>query len=509
MSNAVLVVDMLRGFLEDGYPLYCGDAARHIILNVRRLLEEESAKGSKILFSCDNHTPDDPEFEMFPPHCIVGTEETEIIPELASFKGEIIPTSHYSGFYDSELDAKLYEISPEKIIVCGVCTDICVMHTVADARLRGYTVEVPTDCVASFDENAHRFALEHMEKVLGATLTGPVSTPATQSRFEIPKSVLSGETSDIYFVRTKEILEKEGLNPVVTMEVFSRGNGILCGMKEVLALLEKVLPEDNRKVWALSERDPFENKEVVLRITAPYQSYAIYETAYLGMLAHGSGWAIAARECVDAAQGIPVLSFGARHIHPSSVGAMEYAAVIGGCMGCASSIGANLTGTNPIGTIPHALILAMGDTAKATLAFDKHMPNEIPRVALVDTFRDEPEESVIVAKAMEGKLKAVRLDTPSELGGVTIDLVKETRTKLDQSGFNDVKIYISGGMTPDRIRHFVNSGAPVDTFAVGNYISGAKPIDFTADIHEVNGKPIAKRGRTPGITASPRLKQVF
>ncbi|NQT73072.1 MAG: nicotinate phosphoribosyltransferase [Chloroflexi bacterium] len=348
-----------------------------------------------------------------------------------------------------------------------------------------------------------------MEKVLGATLTGPVSTPATQSRFEIPKSVLSGETSDIYFVRTKEILEKEGLNPVVTMEVFSRGNGILCGMKEVLALLEKVLPEDNRKVWALSERDPFENKEVVLRITAPYQSYAIYETAYLGMLAHGSGWAIAARECVDAAQGIPVLSFGARHIHPSSVGAMEYAAVIGGCMGCASSIGANLTGTNPIGTIPHALILAMGDTAKATLAFDKHMPNEIPRVALVDTFRDEPEESVIVAKAMEGKLKAVRLDTPSELGGVTIDLVKETRTKLDQSGFNDVKIYISGGMTPDRIRHFVNSGAPVDTFAVGNYISGAKPIDFTADIHEVNGKPIAKRGRTPGITASPRLKQVF
>lgn len=509
MSNAVLVVDMLRGFLEDGYPLYCGDAARHIIPNVRRLLEEESAKGSKILFSCDNHTPDDPEFEMFPPHCIVGTEETEIVPELASFKGEIIPTSHYSGFYDSELDAKLYEISPEKIIVCGVCTDICVMHTVADARLRGYTVEVPTDCVASFDENAHRFALEHMEKVLGATLTGPASPLATQSKFVIPESVLSGETADIYFVRTKEILEKEGFNPVVTMEVFSRGNGILCGMKEVLTLLEKVLPEENRVVWALSEGASFETKEVVLRITAPYQSYAEYETAYLGMLTHGSGWATAARECVDAAKGIPVLSFGARHIHPSSVGAMEYAAMVGGCSGCASSIGANLAGTNPIGTIPHALILAMGDTAKATLAFDKHMPTDIPRVALVDTFRDEPEESVIVAKAMKGKLKAVRLDTPSELGGVTADLVNETRARLDQSGFNDVKIYISGGMTPDRIRHFVNSGAPVDTFAVGSYISGAKPIDFTADIHEIDGKPIAKRGRTPGITASPRLNRVL
>ncbi|MFC2028006.1 nicotinate phosphoribosyltransferase [Chloroflexota bacterium] len=509
MPNTVLVVDMLRGFLEDGYPLYCGDAARHIIPNVRRLLEEESDKGSKILFSCDNHTPDDLEFEMFPPHCIIGTKETEIVPELAGFESVIIPTSHYSGFYDSELDAKLNKISPEKIIVCGVCTDICVMHTVADARNRGYCVEVPIDCVASFDEDAHRFALEHMEKVLGATLTGPVSPPATQSKFVIPESVLSGKTADIYFLRTKEILEKEGLNPVVTMEVFSRGNGILSGMKEVLALLEKVLPEDDRVVWALSEGDSFETKEIVLRITAPFQSYAIYETAYLGMLAHGSGWATAARDCVDAAQGIPALSFGARHIHPSSVGAMEYAAVVGGCSGCASSIGAYLSGTSPIGTIPHALVLAMGDTVKATLAFDKHMPKEIPRVALVDTFKDEPEESIIVTTAMEGKLQAVRLDTPSELGGVTVDLVKETRAKLDQSGFNDVKIYISGGMTPDRIRHFVKSGARVDTFAVGSYISGAKPIDFTADIHEIDGKPTAKRGRTPGLTANPRLNRVF
>lgn len=509
MPHAILVIDMLRGFLEEGFPLFCGDTARDIIPNIRQLLDHESASNSDIFFICDNHTPDDPEFEMFPPHCIVGTEETEIAPELSGFKGDIIPTSHYSGFYDSELDTKLNELSPEKLIVCGVCTDICVMHTVADARNRGYTVEVPIDCVASFDENAHQFALEHMEKVLGAKLIGPASKPSIQSKFVTPESVLSGETADIYFVRTKEILEKEGLNPIVTMEVFSRGNGILCGMKEVLTLLEKVLPENNREVWTLSEGDTFETKEVVLRIIAPYQSYAIYETAYLGMLAHGCGWASAARECVEAAQGIPVLSFGARHIHPFSVGPMEYAAIIGGCMGCASTIGANLAETNPMGTVPHALILAMGDTVKTTLAFDKHMPTDVPRVALVDTFRDEPEESVIVAEVMKGKLRAVRLDTPSELGGVTVDLVNETRTKLDQSGFNDVKIYISGGMTPDSIKHFVNSGAPVDTFAVGSYISGAKPIDFTADIHEVDGKPIAKRGRTPGITANPRLQRVL
>ena len=398
---------------------------------------------------------------------------------------------------------------PDKLIVCGVCTDICVLHTVADARNRGYSVEVPIDCVASFDEQAHRFALEHIEKVLGATLVRPLPQEIPSPKFEIPDSVLNGSTADIYFLRTKEILEREGLNPVATMEVFPRHAGILCGMNEVLALLARVLPESNREVWALSEGDSFQRKEVVLRITAPYQSYAAYETAYLGILSHCSGWATASRECVEAAGAIAVISFGARHVHPSVVGVMEYAAIVGGCAGCASMAGAELAGLHPLGTIPHALIIVMGDTEKATLAFDMHMPPEVPRIALVDTFRDEVEESISVAQAMGGKLQAVRLDTPSERGGVTADLVKETRAKLDLAGFPEVKIYASGGLDPQRIRYFIESQTPVDTFAVGSYISGAKPIDFTADLHEVEGNPIAKRGRIPGITPNPRLRRIL
>ena len=62
---------------------------------------------------------------------------------------------------------------------------------------------------------------------------------------------------------------------------------------------------------------------------------------------------------------------------------------------------------------------------------------------------------------------------------------------------------------PERIRQFVEAGAPVDAFGVGSYISGAKPIDFTADLHEIEGKPIAKRGRIPGITPNPRLKRII
>jgi len=508
MAKAVIVSDMLRGFLEEGYPLYCGTEARSIIPNIQRLLERELKQGSKLFYLCDHHIPNDPEFKMFPPHCIEGTEEAELIPELLQYPGEIISKRTFSSFYNTSLDKKLEAIKPKTIVVCGVTTHICVLNAVIDARNRGYEVEVPVDCVASFDKKAHAFALDYMEKVLGAELIKP-SVKVSPPHFEIPESWLNGETADIYFPRTVEILKKEGINPVATMEVFPRRAGILCGIEEVKSLLAEVLPKDSCEVWSLSQGEPFGRKEVVLRIKAPYQSYGTYETACLGILSHCSGWATAARECVDAARDVPVISFGARHVHPAVVGMMEYSAIVGGCTGCSSTAGAKLAGIQPTGTIPHALIIIMDSTAKATLAFDKHMPSEVLRIALVDTFEDEVRESVTVAKAMQGKLQGVRLDTPSERGRVTAELVKEVRAWLDLEGFKDVQIVVSGGLDPERIRYFIAEGAPVDIFAVGSYISDARPVDFTADLHEIEGRPIAKRGRMPGITPNPRLKRVL
>jgi len=509
MANAVLVVDMVRGFLEEGYPLYCGARARDIIPAVQRLLEQELAQGSTVFFLCDHHAPDDAEFKMFPRHCIEGTAEAELIPELAGYQGEVIPKRRFSAFFDTPLEVKLSQLKPEKLIVCGVRTDICVLHTVADARNRDWEVEVPVDCVASFDEKAHHFALEHMEKILGAKLTSFRVSQVKLAKFEASEAVLSGETADVYFARTIDILRHEALNPVATMEIFSSRAGIVCGMEEVKALLSRVLAEDNREVWALAEGEAMSRKEVVLRITAPYQSYGLYETAICGILAHCSGWATAARECVEAAKGIPIISFGARHVHPSVAGIMDYSAIIGGCAGCSSVAGAKLADIEPSGTMPHALIIIMGDTVKATVAFDKYIPAEVPRVSLVDTFKDEAEESLLVAEALGERLNSVRLDTPAERGKVTPDLVKEVRARLDLAGFKHVGIFVSGGVDLERIKQFVDEGAPVDGFGVGSYITGAKPIDFTADLHEIEGKPIAKRGRIPGITPNPRLKRIM
>ena len=171
MSNVVLVVDMVVGFMEPGHNLYCGDDARRIIPNVQRLIERETADGASVIFICDTHDPDDLEFKMFPVHCVRGTEEANLIPELAGYDGEILRKRRYSAFFETNLEQRLAELDPDKIIVCGVCTDICVMHTVADARNRDYPVETPTDCVASFDTQAHQYALDHMKKILGATLT--------------------------------------------------------------------------------------------------------------------------------------------------------------------------------------------------------------------------------------------------------------------------------------------------------------------------------------------------
>jgi nicotinate phosphoribosyltransferase len=337
--------------------------------------------------------------------------------------------------------------------------------------------------------------------------------PAEPPRFQPAADVLSGETADVYFERAAAILRAEHLDPVVTMEIFARQDAILCGAEESLAYLREVLGNGKRfdpepVVESLHDGDPIARKEVVMRITARYSAFGLYETALLGILAQSTGWATAARRVVEAAAPVPVIGFGARHVHPSVADQMDYASVVGGCIGASTPAGARLAGLAPTGTMPHALILIFGDTVKAVEAFDRHVEPDVPRIALVDTFKDEAEEALRVADALGDRLWGVRLDTPSERGRVTADLVKEVRARLDQAGHGAVRIVVSGGLDVERILYFKEAGAPIDSFAVGSAISDASPIDFTGDLKEIDGRPIAKRGRIPGITPNPRLERI-
>ena len=315
--------------------------------------------------------------------------------------------------------------------------------------------------------------------------------------------------ADVYFLRARKTLAGAHLDKVVTMDFFAGKAGVLCGVAEAVRLLGGVLKEGD-EAWAMAEGSTMDVKETVLRVRAHYSHFGVYETALLGMLSSCSGWATAAREIVEAANGKRVISFGARHVHPLIGPTMEYSAVVGGCAGCATPLGAQLAGLQGAsGTMPHAMILVFGDTVEAAKAFDRYMGDDVLRIVLVDTFKDEAEEALRVAQALGPRLRGVRLDTPGERGGVTIDLVKEVRARLDQAGFNHVGIFVSGGLDAERIRAFESAECPIHSYGVGMAISSAPPISFTADIKEIEGRPVTKRGRIPGAAPNPHLVRVI
>lgn len=315
--------------------------------------------------------------------------------------------------------------------------------------------------------------------------------------------ILAGMTTDIYFIKTMEILRHMNISTKeVVAEVFPRKSGVMCGVEEVLSLLQN----KNVEIYALPEGETFEPKDTVMRIRGSYEEFGIYETVLLGMMAHPSGWATAARSCREAAGDKTCICFGARHVHPAVAPVMERAAVVGGADNASCILAAKLLGREPSGTIPHAAIIMAGDTVKVAKAYDEIMPPDSPRIILVDTFKDEAEEALNIATALGKDLEGVRLDTPSERGGVTPELVYEIRKRLDQKGYDYVKIFVSGGLSPERIKILIEAGA--DAFGVGSYISGATPIDMTLDLKMVDGTPVAKRGRIPGLKDNPKLKRM-
>ena len=176
-KKAILVIDMLNGFCRAGN--LASARLDSITGRLRDHLIREQAAGADLVFLADTHAADDPEFAMFPPHCIEGSGEEEIVPELAELAqhGHVVRKTTFSGFYGTGLDELLERIAPEVVEVTGVCTDICVLHTVYDLRVRGYEVMVPHDLVETYDAPGHeadeinRFALAHIRDVLGATVT--------------------------------------------------------------------------------------------------------------------------------------------------------------------------------------------------------------------------------------------------------------------------------------------------------------------------------------------------
>ena len=312
-----------------------------------------------------------------------------------------------------------------------------------------------------------------------------------------PEEIKKGRVTDVYFARTLEILKKKGIDKRVRAEFFAKklpGGyrwGVLAGVEEVAELMEGKLVN----IRSLAEGEVFSPWEPVMEVEGNYQEFCVFETALLGLICQATGVATKAARIRLAAGDRTVASFGARRMHPAIAPMIERAAYIGGTDGVAVIASAELIEADPVGTMPHALILVLGDTVEAAKAFDEVIDKKIKRVALIDTFNDEKFEALRVAEAMGKRLYALRLDTPATRRGDFYRIFEEVRWELDLRGFKEIKLFASGGLDKKEVMELKPL---VDAFGVGTSISNAPVVDFAMDIMEVEGRPFAKRGKWSG-----------
>ncbi|WP_290809808.1 nicotinate phosphoribosyltransferase [Halovivax sp.] len=312
------------------------------------------------------------------------------------------------------------------------------------------------------------------------------------------EAIREGRATDAYFRRTREALEHAGTNPRVVAEVtadqFPTGEfEVFTGVTEAARLLEG----RDVDVDALPDGQLFDGGPV-MRIEGPYLAFAELETSLLGLLSQPSAFATAALECRVAAPDSQVLSFGSRHVHPALAAVVERAALVAGLDGFSHVAAGELLGREASGTMPHALMFPFGegDQAAAWEAFDAAVPEDTPRIALTDTFWDEVSESLLAAETLGDRLDGVRLDTTGSRRGDFRHIVREVRWELDARGYEDVDVFLSGGLGPDQLRELRDLA---DGFGVGSAITNADPVDFSLDIVELDGEPISKRGKLSGV----------
>lgn len=316
--------------------------------------------------------------------------------------------------------------------------------------------------------------------------------------------IRKGRTSDIYFFRTLEILEKEGKDRARVYGEFTAPSlpqdwtwGVFAGLEEAVRLLEG----HEVALWAAPEgtvfapRTPRGIPVPLMAIEGPYAEFAVYETPALGFLCQSSGIATKASRVRKAAGERRVISFGIRRMHPALAPMIERYVYVGGLDAITTPLGGELLGKEPVGTMPHALTIILGGPREAFTAMHKHLRRDVPRIALVDTYWDEKAETLVALESIP-ELAGVRLDTPSSRRGNFANIVREVRWELDTRGYRSVKIYVSGALDEHKIPELVEAGA--EGFGIGTSLSNAPSVDFAFDLVEVEGKPAAKRGKFGG-----------
>ncbi|MGP7818796.1 cysteine hydrolase family protein [Niallia sp. 01092] len=183
LNKALIVIDYTVDFVADDGKLTCGKPGQVIEDNIVGLVEKFSNDQSWIVLAVDKHEENDPyhpETKLFSAHNLIGTKGRDFYGKLESWyqankdysKLYYMDKTRYSSFAGTGLDMWLRARRIEEIHVCGVCTDICVLHTLVDAYNLGYKIVVHADSCASFNQQGHEWALQHFKHSLGAEIIG-------------------------------------------------------------------------------------------------------------------------------------------------------------------------------------------------------------------------------------------------------------------------------------------------------------------------------------------------
>ncbi|WP_256685946.1 nicotinate phosphoribosyltransferase [Halococcus qingdaonensis] len=312
-----------------------------------------------------------------------------------------------------------------------------------------------------------------------------------------PETIREGRATDAYFERTVETLDHAGKNPHVVAEVTA--DQFPTGEFEVFAGVAdaaRLLAGRSIDVDALAEGRLFDGGPV-MSIEGSYLDFARLETALLGFLSQASGMATNALRARRTVPDASLLSFGARHVHPSIAAVVERSALLGGFDGFSHVAAGELLDREASGTMPHALVIAFGkgNQEAAWTAFDEAVADSVPRITLCDTYSDEVDEVLRAADVLGENLDSVRIDTTGSRRGDIRHIIREVRWELDARGREDVEVFVSGGLDPDALRDLRDVAAG---FGVGGYVSNADPVDFALDIVAIDGEPAAKRGKLSG-----------
>jgi nicotinamidase-related amidase len=179
-TEALLIIDMLNDFVRPGAPLEV-PANRAILPALQVRLAAARASGVPVIYVCDAHRPDDPEFARmgWPPHGVKGSKGAEVVAELAPLETDpVVEKTSYSGFHHTGLEGILQAQGIDRLMLTGCVTNICILYIAYEAVIRGYRVTVPADCVAALDPADGEFALRQMEQVLGVTVIRNTAAPA-------------------------------------------------------------------------------------------------------------------------------------------------------------------------------------------------------------------------------------------------------------------------------------------------------------------------------------------